>query len=128
MRYVYYEKPVTSELVLMKRSAISERTKVQVLAQDLVRRMRNSCVLISINERTEIVNSFLAKVKKSGYSIAQRKAIVAAGIKGYYQMRRTEILGGRKVNRGKDEGREERERNKMNGKKTWYNKNMLFNI
>ena len=108
LMYSFYEKMVASDLVILKKSAVDEKTKVTTLSQTVIRICRNICREASIRERAGKLNELMNKMKRSGYSSSQREDILKAGLVGYYRMLRTELLGGRKVNRGKEDGREER--------------------
>ena len=66
------------------------------------------------------MTDLMRKMKRSGYSANQREEVLRAGLEGYYRMVRNEMIGGRKVNRGKEEGREEREAKKLTGPSTWF--------
>ena len=54
IKYSYYEKKVTSNKVIMKRSAISEKTKKTVLSQEVIRRMKNNDVRVEKEEKVKI--------------------------------------------------------------------------
>ena len=40
VRYKYYEKPTTTQITILKHSAMAENSKIQILANDLVRRLK----------------------------------------------------------------------------------------
>ena len=42
VRYKYYEKPTTTEVTVQKNTAMAENPKIQILANDLVRRFKNT--------------------------------------------------------------------------------------
>ena len=78
--YEFYEKKVTSPLVIMKRSAISENTTRTVLSQELIRRMRNTDMRIGKEKKVKIVEKFMRKMRKSGYDEKQKKETLKVGL------------------------------------------------
>ena len=81
--YTFYEKPMASPFSVMERSALPENTKISTLTQDLVRRMLNTSELISQGERNLVIENYIIKLTRSGYSKVQFKRIVISGLKGY---------------------------------------------
>ena len=120
LKHSFYEKPCTSKLVIMEKSAMPHRMKVVTLSQECVRRMKNTGRSVKIEERAGILSRFMRKLWRSGYGKKTRTNVLESGIKGYYSMLRTEMLGGRKINRPQEEGRTDREVTKIIGKSTWH--------
>ena len=56
LHHSYYEKPVTSPLVLMEKSALPARSKMVVLTQELLRRMKNTSPRVDPQERVDILS------------------------------------------------------------------------
>ena len=104
----------------MEKSAFPKKTKMTVMAQEVIRRMRNSSPNLSVTERIEILDNMMKKMKTSGYSEGQRREALYAGMMGYCRMRLRERLTGRKVNRPREEGEEERRTRKVLGDATWF--------
>ena len=121
LKYEYYEKPVTSKMVMMKQSAMGEKCKVTTLTQETIRRMINTCRSTSTSQRAAILSTtMMSKMKASGYSSAQRLDVLTAGCKGYYRMVAREQAGGRRLNRPAKEGEEERKVSRVNGAENWF--------
>ena len=68
---------------VMKSSAMSEKSKIQILSQDLVRRMQNVCQTISQSEKNEIIDNYSDRLFRSGYSQSQVREIIVSGLVGY---------------------------------------------
>ena len=79
----YFEKSMRSQLVMMKRSAQGEQQKMDILSNELVRRMSNVCDKVDDKERVGIVDHYSKQLKNSGYSWEQAKEVVGCGLKGF---------------------------------------------
>ena len=94
---------MASSFVIREESALPNKMKVTVLAQELVRRERNTCRNVSKDVRQEISYTFLMKLRKSGYSTRHRLQIMISCLRGYQKMCDMEYSGGRKINRTRKE-------------------------
>ena len=65
----YYEKPVTSKMVMMSKIAHPQKQKITTLFQDVVRRMRNTSRKVLTQERIKIHQMFIKNMKENGYEI-----------------------------------------------------------
>ena len=68
---------------IMKSSAMSEKSKIQILSQDLIRRMLNVCESVPQSERNKIINNYTDRLARSGYNKNQIKEIIVSGLTGY---------------------------------------------
>ena len=118
--YEFYEKPMTSKFVIMKKSALSENTKVASLSQDLIRRLKNTSERLKSNDRVRVVDNFTAKLAASGYKNDQIKTITVAGIKGYEKAAEKERTGNGRLHRSAAEGAASRQRKKLLGRSSWF--------
>ena len=82
LRCSFYEKPMKNPFCIMKSSATSEKSKIQILAQDLIRRMQNICDSVSQSERNSVVNYYTDRLFRSGYSQSQVREIIISGLVG----------------------------------------------
>ena len=60
-RWSFYEKPMKSQYVLMKDSAMGEKMKVTTLTQEVIRRLRNTSREAEDKEREEVLTKFAVK-------------------------------------------------------------------
>ena len=120
--YELYEKPMVSRLVTMERSSLPLKTKITVLAQEVVRWMRNSHRGEERNKRDERMTKFMMKLKASGYNRSQRWEILKSGTRKYKRMVEDERRGLRRVNRPRWEGGGKRLVKKLLNKKNWFKK------
>ena len=64
--YIFYEKPTKSDYVMSKRSAMPLSKKIEYLGQEVFRRLHNSKPEIKCEEKLNIMNKFMIKLKISG--------------------------------------------------------------
>ena len=102
VRYTYYEKACTSPQVIMFNSAMPTRVKIQTLANETVRRMRNSDRDLTPAQRAAILTNLSGKMALSGYPEATRRQAIQAGLQGYYRLVKLQRTGSRRVNRTRD--------------------------
>ena len=78
-----YEKPTTTNTVVMRRSALEENSKIQILANDLTRRLGNTDERQSVKVIGEVVDRYSQKLLTSGYSLQQTRRVITSGIRGW---------------------------------------------
>ena len=83
VKYRFYEKETTTRYTVQKDSAMEENVKVQILAQDMVRRLNNSSEDLGMVQRKRLVDNYAQKLLNSGYAVAQVRRIIVSGIKGF---------------------------------------------
>ena len=84
--------------------------------------MQNTSRTVKEDVRVEILNKFMAKLRRSGYSERLRMEILTAGLNGYYSKVKTENKGGRKVNQDSKASRGVNKIKKIVNKNKWYQK------
>ena len=120
--YRQYEKPTTTNTVLMKRSALEENSKVQILANELARRLGNT------DERQDsivvggVVDKFCQKLLTSGYSPTQTRKITLCGIRGWERRKIRARTERGKLFRTSEYSRSGRIKKKTTGKNNWFRK------
>ncbi len=116
----YYEKPVTSKLVMMESTALPKHQKYTTLTQEVIRRMKNTSRVIPTQERVSILQKFLRKMEDSGYNKKMREDIIRAGLKGYFNKVERELVYKKRVNRHQDTEKHTREVNKVIEANNWF--------
>ena len=116
----FYEKNCSSPKVMMCTSALPIRMKISTLANEVKRRLRNCGKTITIQEKTQIVNTFIVKLIVTGYSEKVRVEIVESGLLGYYRTLETEQTTGIRVNQSPEIGKEQREIRRVVGAGSWH--------
>ena len=113
---------MVSRLVTMEKSSLPMKTKITVLAQEIVRWRRNT-YRGEEREKTEArMTKFMVKLRASGYNRGQRLDILESGTRCYNRMVDDEKRGIRRVNRPRWEGGSKRYVAKLLQKKNWYKK------
>ena len=81
--YLFYEKPMASNMVIQKKSAMPENMKIATLNQEVVRRMMNTSEELDMGERCQVLDNYCQKMSNSGYEVKQMRHIVIGGLTGY---------------------------------------------
>ena len=115
-----YTKPMANTQVIHKNSAISEKSKHNILVADLVRIMRNISSMCKKDERKKKVQFFINKMQNSGYSSEERAKVYKSAKKKYDDMLKRDQEGETPLYREKNWNRLERLKEKEKKKISWY--------
>ena len=118
--YSFFQKPMARKTVINRQSALSEKTKVTSLSQDLIRRMKNTSEDLPMDERIAIIDEYTKQLIASGYSLNQTKNIIESGLLGYETLVRKVEKGDAVLHRSASEGAGARKRKKLLGKGNWF--------
>ena len=61
-----------SQLIMMKRSAQGEQQKMDILSNEMVRRLSNVCDQVADSEKVGIIDHYTKQLKNLGYSWTER--------------------------------------------------------
>ena len=84
------------------------RCKIQTLANDIERRMRNCSRSLPIERRAHHLNQAMAMMKRSGYTVDTRVEVLLAGLRAYYKKVEREESRIGHINCPREEGAERR--------------------
>ena len=70
--YSYYEKEMCSKYLIHKNSALSNKSKINIVTNDLVRVMKNTSFHVKSEERLDKIQYFINKMQFSGYGKRDR--------------------------------------------------------
>ena len=118
----YFEKETCSRMTVQQKTAMNENTKIQVVSNDLVRRLLNSSEELGSKEKARIVDQYGQKLLDSGYSREQTIRILVAGIKGFEGKVERCRKEGRRLRRRANESRGARTRKQLLGNTDWFKK------
>ena len=118
----FYEKPTSSNLTFQRRTAMGEDAKIQVLSNDLVRRLKNNSEELGMGAKVKIVDDYTQKLLNSGYKGEQLKRIITNGIKGYENKVRMCREQGVKLHRTSTDSQGARVRKKLLARTNWFKK------
>ena len=68
---------------MMKRSAQGEQQKMNILSNELIRRLSNVCGSVEFKETIGVIDHYSKQLKNSGYGWEQAREVVICGLKGY---------------------------------------------
>ena len=83
IHHSYYEKPMRTQLVLMKKSSMGIQQKMDILSNELIRRLSVVGEGISIKEKVGIIDHYSKQLKNSGYDRKMIKKIIVCGLRGF---------------------------------------------
>ena len=118
--FSFYEKPMNSKYCILDRSAMAEKSKISILSNELVRRMSKTSTEVSQQERANIIEEFIAKLKVSGYKRNKIKEIVVSGLSGYKTKLAKAEKEGRHLHRSARATLAGRHSRKLLEKTSWY--------
>ena len=122
VQFRFFEKPTSSNITVQKRTAMGENAKIQVVSNDLLRRLLNNSERLGAEAKRMVVDSYAQKLRNSGYKGDQLKRIVLNGIKAYEGKRRRCFENGRNLHRTSKDSMGGRIRKKLLGKADWFQK------
>ena len=118
--YEHYEKEMTTKAVIHAKSALPTQTKRTVLTQEVLRILLHCSKYLEWNTVCTHINRFMKKMQFSGYSQPFRYTVVNSAINAMKIIREKESLGIRPIYRPKEWRRVEREKEKVEKRRTWY--------
>ena len=122
LNHNYYQKPMKTQYVTMKRSAMSQHQKIAILSNEIIRRLSKiNHKSIEQSEITAVVEQFSQEMKVSGYDRVETREVVVSGLIGWKRkMKRREDEGA--IYRSAQSTLVQRCRKKLMEKTTWYKK------
>ena len=118
----FYEKPTSSNLTVQRRTAMGEDAKIQILSNDLIRRLMNNSEQLGQGAKIKIVDDYSQKLLNSGFRGEQLRKIISNGIKGYEGKVRRCQEQGRMLHRTSTDSQGARIRKKLLSKTNWFKK------
>ena len=122
INYSFFEKSMKTPFCVMKNSAMSEKSKISILSQDLIRRMQNTSETISESERINVIDNYIDRLLVSGYSVDQIREIVESGLKGYTRKLNRSSKTGIPLHRPAASTLQGRISKKLTERSSWYKK------
>ena len=122
VNFSFFEKSMKTPYCVMADSAMSEKSKISILSQDLIRRMLCCSETIPDAERVQIIDNYIDRLVVSGYKPSQVKEIVESGLTGYTRKVERSIKSGIPLHRSAAATLKERISKKLTEKTDWYKK------
>ena len=120
VEFRFFEKSTTSKRTVQSSTAMNENSKVQVVTNDLVRRLLNTSQDMGVGEFRKVVDQYGQKLLNSGYDLDHTRKILIAGIKGYEGKIARCGQEGRKLRRTAKDSQGARYKKRLLGKTTWF--------
>ena len=117
--HTYYQKSMKTPFVVMERSAMGSKQKMEILSNEVVRRLTNvDHERLGVEEQRIVLEQMTQELKNSGYKIEQARDIIISGFRGWKRrIERRKVTG---LYRAAKDTLEAREKKKLVEKETWY--------
>ena len=121
INHTYYQKPIKTPFVIMARSAMSSQQKIQILANELTRRVSNINVKNNKQEAYDsVVEQFTQELKNSEFNHKNAREIVMSGLRGFKNKVSRRINKNEDFYRAAHKTAHLRARKKLVARETWY--------
>jgi hypothetical protein len=115
----FYEKPMNTKYCILNSSAGNNHVKFTTLTQECVRRLMNCNEGVTQNEKTDILQQFVLKMRRSGYDSRFRYKVILAA-KGIYDKKVKDDIEGKPLYRERKYRVRERRLMAEKKKTNWY--------
>ena len=121
LNHSYYQKAMKTPYIVMARSAAPQQQKIQVLSNEVTRRLLN----INKKENTQqeynaVVDKFCQEAKNSGYNHNTTREIITSGIRGWKNRLQKRLESGQENYRPARKTLLARTKKKLLSRETWY--------
>ena len=116
----FYKKSMSSKYFILNRSAVPAKVKRASLAQEGLRRLRNTRPTLLPGEKVRLMEDFAEMLLESGYPEYFRAGILRAALTGYNKQAEADFRGSVPLYRPREWQQEERRRKKLIKKASWY--------
>ena len=118
--YKFYKKEVSNPRVILASSAMPIKVKRHSLAQEGIRRLRNTKRSLPWSVKADILSEYSHKLKISGYSESFRLDIIQSAVIGFERQCEAADQGIRPLHRPRSFDQENRRKAKLLSPRTWY--------
>ena len=118
----HYMKPMSNRNLINSKSAQSDNSKLNILAADLLRVMRNVSNRNDESERKKWVQHFMNRMQFSGYNQSMRMKVYHKAKMMYQKRQREDEEGTKPFYRAKTWNRDQRNKQGLLKKKNWFAK------
>ena len=120
--YEHYRKEMASKMTIHARSAIPHKQQKNILAQEVIRIMKNCSQALPWEEKAKHLEELSMRMQYSGHNKRMRKTVINSGLSAYKKMEENQAMGNTPLHRTREWKRKEREKMKRVKKETWYTK------
>ena len=118
--FKFFKKPMANPILMTKSSAMPFQVKRASLAQEALRRLRNTSRSLPWSEAASILSEYSHKLMLSGWSAADRYDFISAGLAGYRNQCERSDSGEVPLYRPREWERAARKMKKDMAPYTWY--------
>ena len=124
INHTYYQKEMKSPYLIMARSAAPQTQKIQILSNELTRRLLNiNRQEIGQEEYNKVVDQFTQEAFNSEYGHTTTRTIVISGIRAWKARQERRVLQGQEIYRPASSTLKTRTRKKLLARENWYKEN-----
>ena len=87
----YFEKTMRNQVLMMERSSIGQQAKVNIMSNELRRRLEVLSDCISEQEVTSVINKYIQQLTNSGYNWKQQREIIISALKGHVRREKVRL-------------------------------------
>ena len=120
VEHKFYKKEVSNPLLMLANSAMPMKIKRNSLAQEGIRRLRNTSRHLPWEMKADILSDFSHKLMLSGYDEKFRLDIIQSAVTGYERQCERADNGGTPLYRSRSYQENERRKKKLLTKTAWY--------
>ena len=121
LNHCYYQKEIKTPYVIMARSGMATQQKLQILANELTRRLSNINKINSIKSQyTRTINNFTQELKNSEYIFKTAREIVISGLRGLRKREKLREIKNQNFYREAKTTARQRAHKKLVNKEIWY--------
>ena len=118
--YEFYRKPMASRLLILSRSAMSERVKRTTLVQEAIRILKNTSPDVPWKNVEVMLSDFSLRMKQSGYPEKYRENVILSALSAWEKMVELDRTGVKPLHRERSWREEERRKEKEKKKTNWF--------
>ena len=118
--YKFYKKPMSNQRVILAESAVPMNVKRSTLAQEGIRRLRNTQRSLQWEVKADILSEFSQQMKISGYNERFRGEIIRSAVIGFERQCEAADRGTRPLFRPREFQQEQRRRTKLMARSSWH--------
>ena len=119
IRYSFYEKPMISDKVMLRKTAMSWNSMRASPAQDGTRRLLNTDNTLPQADKVHIMEGYNRKLRNSGYSLEERTEILESAVMKYERIHSSSKKNGVPVHKSAKSTENQRNNKKIRTKFMW---------
>ena len=121
--FEFFEKLVNSIYCILEKSAMDYQSKFQILSNEVIRRLFTTSEHVPQDRVDQILDQYVLKLCRSGYSVAQARQILQSGLRGYTRKVQAAAEANQGLHRSAESSLASRIHRKTFEKTSWYKDN-----